>query len=250
MRTSLTARSHCRGSEAGFTLTDLLVLMLVVIVLLGLHFTAVAGNKGRVHVAQCTGNLRQFSLALHLFANENDGNLPNSQSVGFWPWDIPRAVGSFIESTGTKWTAMYCPGTFFSEADNFDLYNFGGSYGVIGYAVTFPSSSLAATNWNRTLNPERIQVGFGKFVRPLPSERVLLADATISAPGQNNPAFRDTYNYTLIVGGFARPHRSPHLEGKIPAGGNLAMLDEHVEWRDFEKMTPRISNNSTPCFWW
>lgn len=252
MKTNCLRYRESSTANEGFTMTDLLVLTLIIALLFGIHFTAMASSKGRVHVAQCASNLRQFSLALHIFANENDGNLPASGGF-YWAWNIPWMVGGFIEGTGTQWTSLYCPGTSygFTEADNQQLYWWSpNSYRVTGYANTFPNTAgVSATNWNRTLNPQRIQVGLGQFIRPFPSERVLLADATISAPGQNNPALRHTYKYTLIQGGYYKPHLSPHLEGKIPLGGNLAMLDGHVRWRDFEKMLPR-TQGSSPVFWW
>ena len=48
-------------------------------------------------------------------------------------------------------------------------------------------------------------------------------------------------------------HSSAHLNpGGIPAGGNLIMLDNHVEWRKFDKMYVRTSPNGSglPPFWW
>jgi prepilin-type processing-associated H-X9-DG protein len=80
---------------------------------------------------------------------------------------------------------------------------------------------------------------------------VLLADATISRPGQNNEALAATYNFTDIAGGYTKHHLSPHLEGRMPLGGNLAMLDGHAEWRKFRSMQPRTFQTSgSPVFWW
>jgi prepilin-type processing-associated H-X9-DG protein len=35
----------------------------------------------------------------------------------------------------------------------------------------------------------------------------------------------------------------------MPTGGNLLMLDNHVEWRKFNSMLPRTIGN-VPVFWW
>jgi prepilin-type processing-associated H-X9-DG protein len=146
---------------------------------------------------------------------------------------------------------MYCPGTAprFSEADNWNLYNYGG-FRVLGYANTFPgSTTVSVTDLNPTLAPAPVQVAFNIYATPLASERVLLADATLSQAGQNNPATRYSYNYDNIQGGFSQAHLSPHLIGRFPAGGNLGMLDGHVEWRKFDDMNPRTQGTS-PVFWW
>jgi hypothetical protein len=94
------------------------------------------------------------------------------------------------------------------------------------------------------------------------TEIVLTADATLSRPDENKESEKYTkgYHYTDVPGGYmggAKPHLSPHMKGNTPAGGNLAMLDAHVEWRKFDKMTVRASgqiwpslNNSCPTYWW
>jgi prepilin-type processing-associated H-X9-DG protein len=47
------------------------------------------------------------------------------------------------------------------------------------------------------------------------------------------------------------------MKGDLPAGGNLGMLDGHVQWRKFDLMHIRASggiwsgaNNSCPTYWW
>jgi prepilin-type processing-associated H-X9-DG protein len=147
---------------------------------------------------------------------------------------------------------MYCPGTSprFSNTDNWNLYNYSPAFRVLGYANTFPNNSgILSSNINATLNPVPGPFLFSVATTPLASERVLLADATMSLPGQNSPAQRYTYNYVSLQGGYTVAHVSAHLDGRFPAGGNLAMLDGHVEWRKFGDMIPR-SEGSSPVFWW
>lgn len=159
----------------------------------------------------------------------------------------------------------YCPGTKsrFSEEDNLRLWNWGGgSFRVLGYALTLHNTGgLVRTNWNRTINPKPVRFG-PIFIQPEPiTERVLTADATISMPGQRDPRQKLTggYNYSEITGGsYWIPHMSAHLKKRVPSGGNLGMLDGHVEWRNFQLMTVRgyggagggQDNGTCPTFWW
>jgi prepilin-type processing-associated H-X9-DG protein len=71
----------------------------------------------------------------------------------------------------------------------------------------------------------------------------LAADATIQVNVLNG-------SFTFVLGGFAKPHTSPHLNGSLPAGGNLGMLDGHVEWRRFQDMQIRTPSSAAPNFWW
>jgi prepilin-type processing-associated H-X9-DG protein len=244
------ARERCRA----FTLLEMLVLIGVITLLALIEFTAVAKASGQTKRVRCAGNLRQFAAAMHMFAHD-DGNLPNNQNIGFWAWDVRASVGTFVESTGARWSVMYCPGTSppFTERDNFELYNYG-AYRILGYVTSFTNTAtLAATNQNSSLTPPRLQVTGSVFKTEQPAKRVMLADVTMSAPGQNNPAMAHTYNFTSVAGGFRLPHRTAHLNNgiarPIPAGGNLAMLDGHVEWRRFQNMVPRTLGGS-PVFWW
>jgi prepilin-type processing-associated H-X9-DG protein len=237
-----------RPGEGGFTLVDLLAVCVVIVLVAVLCIPALARTKGQTHRAQCASNLKQFALAHQLYATENAGQLPANFSGG-WTWDVDlRAANAF-----TQWVSrrqLYCPGTSvrFTESDNLVLWGgingyAGFGFRVIGYSVTFTGTlSLTASNVNSALVP-------GGNPPPNSSQRVLIADATISSPGQNNPNLRNTYTYAEIPGGYSKLHLSAHLDGRLPVGGNLAMLDGHVEWRDFDKMIPR-TQGTTPVFWW
>jgi hypothetical protein len=96
--------------------------------------------------------------------------------------------------------------------------------------------------------PEMINNGSTYLPAPAASDRVLVADATISN-GTTQPGYaHPENNYTTISGGFYKQHVSPHLNGNIPAGGNVGFKDGHVAWRKFELMAPRTL--SGPYFWW
>jgi len=86
---------------------------------------------------------------------------------------------------------------------------------------------------------------------PPATDRALLADATISRPGQSTINNRSANVYTGVQGGYMKQHRTSHLDGSLPAGGNVGTLDGHVEWRKFQQMYPRTAEGSgSPVFWW
>jgi prepilin-type processing-associated H-X9-DG protein len=248
------AHSPYERAQGGFTLTELLVLIGVISILGSALVVANSGGRGSSKIAQCAGNLKQFAQALQIYGGENRGNLPPGRN-GTWPWDLNWDSGVTI----TQWISyrqLYCPGTSvrFNDQANLDLWNYvPGPYGfhVIGYATTSPTGSLIATNWNSTLTPRKIQWNGSYLPAPSPAQRPLLADATISKPGQFVYTDRYSYNYTSIQGGFYLAHLTAHLSGPFPMGGNVAMLDGHVEWRRFDLMLPRTDpNGGAPVFWW
>jgi prepilin-type processing-associated H-X9-DG protein len=163
------------------------------------------------------------------------------------PWDLGTTLGRY----GASRAALYCPANPGQNIDN--LWNYVPNYyRIIGYSMTLSGGpSISGTNWNATLTPQPIL--YGPIIGPpaLASQRVLVADATLSQSGQDNEASRSSYNYSSIQGSYAAPMRTSHLDRSLPAGGNLGMLDGHVEWRSFQAMHVRTPQGSgTPVFWW
>jgi prepilin-type N-terminal cleavage/methylation domain-containing protein/prepilin-type processing-associated H-X9-DG protein len=140
----------------------------------------------------------------------------------------------------------------------------GTGYRVSGYALTFyKTPSYAgdyATNTNQKLSetttpgekgshyPEGVPVGNL-------SKRPLTACASLNDTGDSDVfSVMQKYNWSDVDGGYKwnnqyKGHISAHLEGKIiPVGGNIGMIDGHVEWRPLSQMINRASGS--PYFYY
>ena len=263
-------RQTCRD---GFTLLDLVVVLGVIAVLILVELPVLAGTKSQTKIGVCASHVRQLALACQLYANENNNRLPvpGPQDSASWAWDLPFSSAKGLLKYGVTKNTFYCPGTAprFTDLQNWqdvsaegrNLWDFGdnawppqnatGGFHIVGYCLAFSGSAsiLNSTNQNTTMLPETLQIRSTLMPAPAASERVLLADATISGNASDHQgATVNTYNFTQINGGFYKPHLSPHLKGKIPAGGNLGFKDGHVAWRKFQDMDERAA--SSVGFWW
>jgi len=237
-----------KDRQRAFTLKELLAVLFVLGLFATVALAAMGGARDRSIIAQCESNLRQFTLAVMIYGGENNDKLPSTIAGGFWAWDLPWAAGNLLNSYGAPWQVMYCPGTAvrFSPSENLALYNYASGYfHVVDYALTFGVSSLSATNINSSILPQSISTGPALFPAPVPSKRVLLADATL------NLAANGSGPWDSVQGGYPKTHTSAHLVGSVPAGGNVAFLDAHVEWRPFSQMAVRTSTSTAaPYFFW
>src|SRR6266516_913694 len=72
----ISVRSYVPRGRAAFTLIELLVVIAIVGLLASLALLPLSRAKAGGQGAYCLNNLRQFGLALHLYASDNEDALP------------------------------------------------------------------------------------------------------------------------------------------------------------------------------
>jgi len=229
----------CRRGASGFTLIELLVVIAVMAILASLLLPALGGAKERARRAACKNNLRQFTLAIHLYAGDFRDKLPSGLSDNANPLDehIP------ILSTNTRVTlAQYsgnsnvfdCPSLAVPFRKDLgwrvhEQYGFAMGYNYLGGHTNTPWQILGQAR-HRWISPQSLNAD---------SALVLLSDLNdwshayqrmIAPHGARGMIFKDGRHY-------GNTDSSKYSVRDIGAeGGNIAFLSGAIEWRKISAM--------------
>lgn len=228
------------GGAGAFTLIELLVVIAVIGILASLLLPALGGAKERAKRTACLNNLRQFILATHLYAGDNDQRLPrggtdNSNEKDTHTPILSSATKTNILKYAQALKSLDCP-NLASWMERREGWRDHDDYGVaIGYHylggqanTPWPTVADAEDTWispQKTTDEPTLTLVADLNVYAHSFQRIL-APHTARGPAVQEESYFNTHPEAY--------QQNPRIIGA--QGGNVGQLDGSVEWKNIAHM--------------
>ena len=244
-----------------FTLVELLVVISIIAILLAILMPSLQAARNQARRIICGSNVKQMGLGLVTYANQNDNKMPSHQKTAYiYLWDIATpTIDAITRQLGAKdpnsiKKFFYCPCASRQVLTEKLINQYwqrskGGAYDyrVVGYFFILKRpkgyDNIELLKTQPTVLVERIDMSKA-------SSNELITDMVLGLKTSKGMK----WDYVEQVRNQPMPtnHLSKSKKGSLsgqPIGGQVIFVDQHLEWRPFNKMQKRADGDAGIQMW-
>jgi prepilin-type N-terminal cleavage/methylation domain-containing protein/prepilin-type processing-associated H-X9-DG protein len=202
-------------SKSAFTLIELLVVIAIIAILAALLLPVLSRAKQRAWAISCSSDLKQISLGMRMFADDNLEHFPQSGGSIGWNMVDPN-------SPSNAWMQQICP-----YVVNTNVYRCPGN-------AQLPPQNRSPFNYFNGVRAAYVQAG--DLAAPVDARQILLPAAYVLSGDTidnglffaTNDADKDDYSQNCVGGTV---NGTPAVQWQAHYGGQqLLFADGHVRW--------------------